>query len=109
MQVSLGGVNQLNGGTLSYSFENFMEQVGLAENLTSTDLGLGCGLISQAWWEMNRAYWVDLSRGRDADKAAMRNLSISFTNNSNCIITLMVFTVFLDKLVLDVETGIVRK
>lgn len=108
LQVALGGVNQL-ASTLYYSWENFMEQVGLAESLTSTDLGIGTGIISQSWWEMNRVYWVDLSRGREADKASMRNLTISFNNNSLVPITLMVFTVYLDKLVVDVETGAVRK
>lgn len=108
LQVALGGVNQLQS-TLYYSFENFLEQVALAEALTSTDLGIGTGLISQSWWEMNRVYWVDLARGREADKASMRNLTISFNNNTNVPISLLVFTVYLDKFVIDVETGIVRK
>jgi hypothetical protein len=108
LQVALGGVNQLQS-TLYYTFENFLEQVALAESLTSTDLGIGTGLISQSWWEMNRVYWVDLARGREADKASMRNLTISFNNNNNVAISLMVFTVYLDKFVIDVETGIVRK
>jgi hypothetical protein len=108
LQVALGGVNQLQT-TLYYTFENFLEQVALAESLTSSDFGVGTGLVSQSWWEMNRVYWVDLSRGREADKATMRNLTISFTNNTNVAISLMVFTVYLDKLVIDIETGIVRK
>jgi len=108
LQVALGGVNQLQS-TLYYTFENFLEQVALAESLTSTDLGIGTGLMSQSWWEMNRVYWVDLARGREADKASMRNLTISFNNNTNVPISLLVFTVYLDKFVIDVETGIVRK
>jgi hypothetical protein len=108
LQVALGGVNQLQS-TLYYTFENFLEQVAIAESLTSTDLGIGTGLISQSWWDMNRVYWVDLSRGREADKASMRNLTISFNNNTNVSITLLVFTIYLDKLVIDVETGIVKK
>jgi hypothetical protein len=108
LQVALGGVNMLQS-SLYYSWENFLEQVALAESLTSTDLGIGTGLISQSWWEMNRVYYVDLARGREADKASMRNLTISFMNNSRVPITLMVFTIYLDKLVLDVETGAVRK
>lgn len=108
LQVSLGGQNQL-ASTLYYSFETFLEQVAHAETLTGSDIGMSVGLINQSWWEMNRVYWVDLSRGRDADKASMRNLSISFNNNSNASITLMVFTVYLDKIVIDVETGIVKK
>jgi hypothetical protein len=109
LQVSLGGQNQL-ASTLYYTFETFLEQVALAENLTSSDFGVGSGLINQNWWEtVGRVYWVDLSRGRDADKASMRNLSISFNNNSQASITLMVFTVYLDKITIDVETGIVKK
>jgi len=108
LSVSLGGQTVLNP-TLYYSYETFLEQVAHAETLTGSDLGMSVGLINQSWWEMNRVYWVDLSRGRDADKASMRNLSISFNNNSNAAITLMVFTVYLDKIVVDVETGIVKK
>lgn len=109
LQVSLGGQNQLSS-TLYYSFETFLEQVALAESLTSTDFGVGTGLINQSWWEtVGRVYWVDLSRGRDADKASMRNLSISFQNNSLASITLMVFTVYLDRITIDVETGAVKR
>jgi hypothetical protein len=109
LQVALGGVNVLNS-TLSYTFENFMEQVGLAETLTSTDFGVGTGVINQDWWETcGRVYVVDLARGRDADKASMRNLTVSFKNNSNAILSLMIFTVYLDRIILDVETGAVRK
>ena len=108
LSVQLGGVQVLNS-SLYYTFENFLEQVGLAETLTSSDFGVGTGVISQSWWEMNRVYYVDLARGRDADKASMRNLSISFKNNSNAVISLMVFTIYLDRIIVDVETGAVRK
>jgi hypothetical protein len=108
LQVTLGGQNVLNA-TLFYTYENYLEQVALADNLTSSDLGIGAGLISQSYWENNRVYYVDLKRSRDADKASTRNLNISFTNNSNVIIDLLVFTLYLDKLVVDVETGLIRK
>jgi len=104
LQVSLGGTNVLNS-TLFYTFENFLEQVSLAESLTSTDIGVSTGLISAPWWEANRVYWVDLGRSRDADKASQRNLSVSFTNNTEIPIDCMIFTVYLDELVMDVETG----
>jgi hypothetical protein len=108
LQVTLGGQNVLNS-TLFATYESFLEQVYPADTLTSSDLGIGAGLISQAWWENNRVYYVDLKRSRDADKASTRNLNISFTNNSNVVIDLLVFTIYLDKLVVDVETGLVRK
>jgi len=108
LQVTLGGQNVLNS-TLFYTYENFLEQTFLADNLTSSDLGIGAGLISQSWWENNRVYYVDLKRCRDADKASTRNLNISFTNNSQLTISLLVFTMYLDKLVVDVETGLIKK
>jgi hypothetical protein len=108
LSVTLGG-NQVLNSTLFYTFENFLEQVGMADNLTSSDLGLGAGLISQSWWERNRVYYVDLKRGRDADKMAVRNLQISFNNNNSVAIDLLVFTLYLDKLVIDVESGLVKK
>lgn len=108
LQITLGGTNILNS-TLFYTYNNYLEQIGLADNLTSSDLGMGAGLISQSWWENNRVYYVDLKRSRDADKATTRNLNISFTNNSNVIIDIMVFTLYLDKLVVDCETGLITK
>ena len=108
LQVTLGGQNVLNT-TLYYTFESFLEQIQLAESLTSSDIGISVGLINQSWWEANRVYWVDLSRGRQADKETMRNLVVSFNNNSSVIIDIMMFTIYLDKVVVDVETGIVTK
>ena len=108
LQCNLGGQNVLNS-TLFYTFENFLEQVALADNLTSSDLGIGAGLISQSYWSNSRYYYIDLKRSRDADKASTRNLSISFTNNSQVAIDILVFTLYLDKLVVDVETGLIRK
>ena len=107
LQVLLGGVNVLNS-TLYYTFENFLEQVSLYENV-APDISVNVGVISQQWWENNRVYWVDLSRGREADKDTSRNLAISFNNNSGVTIDIMTFTVYLDKFVLNVETGIVTQ
>jgi hypothetical protein len=109
LQVSLGGQNVLNTA-LAYTFENFLEQVALAETLTSSDFGVSVGLINQSWWETaGRVYWVDLSRSRDADKASERNVNVSFKNNNNIAIDVLFFTVYLDRFVIDVETGIVQK
>jgi hypothetical protein len=105
LQVTLGGVNVLSGLPLNYTFENFLQQVSIAEKLTSNDFGIQSGCFSQKWWENNRVYWVDLSRGRDADKATMRNLTISFTNQTQVPIDILVFTVYADRFVIDVETG----
>ena len=108
LQVSLGGTNVKNT-SMYYTYENFLEQIMLAESLTSSDIGISCGLISQNWWEMNRVYYVNLSRGEEADKATSRNLNISFTNNSSVAIDCLVFTLYADRFILNVSTGQVKK
>ncbi len=46
LQVSVGGQNVLNS-TLNMTYENFLEQVNLAEQLASSDFVVSTGLISQ--------------------------------------------------------------
>jgi hypothetical protein len=106
--VSLGGVNVLNT-SMNYTFENFLEQIAIAETLTSADIGVSVGVITQQWWEMNRVYFIDLARSREADKSMPRNLNISFSNNTLVPIDVMIFTLYLDKIVIDIETGIVSR
>jgi hypothetical protein len=106
--VSLGGVNVLNT-SMNYTFENFLEQIAIAETLTSADIGVSVGVITQQWWEMNRVYFIDLARSREADKSMPRNLNVSFSNNTLVPIDVMIFTLYLDKVVIDIETGIVSR
>ena len=109
-QVTLGGVQQFQGtGALNYTWENFIEQIALARDLTSGTLGLSVGLINQKWFENNKVYYADLSRGTRADKETARNLNISFTNNSNVAIDILVFTIFNDQIVLNVSNGSVQR
>ena len=44
-----------------------------------------------------------------ADKLQPRNTDVSFQNNSNIAMDLMVFIFYLNESVIDVETGIVTK
>jgi hypothetical protein len=106
LNVNLGNSNVLSS-SYNYTYENFLQQIVSAESLTSSDIGVNVGLISQQWWEMNRVYYIDLARSRSADKESLRSISLSFTNNSLKAIDLMVFTIFLDKVTMNIETGIV--
>ena len=38
------------------TYENFLQQVNLAEQLTSSDFGVSIGLISQGCWEASE--WI---------------------------------------------------
>jgi len=107
-QVSVGGVNQLQS-TLNYTYENFLEQVNLAEALTSADFGVSCGLINQQYWEMFRYYYVNIERSNITDKNVPRNINISFSNSSQVGVDVLVFIFYSDEFVIDVETGVVKK
>ena len=107
LQVSIGGVNVL-AQTISYGYEEFLQQVMIYEKINGADVGLSCGLINQAYWENGyRTYYVDVSRANIADLMTPRNVNITFTNNSNVTIDCLVFTEYFREIVLDVETGIV--
>jgi hypothetical protein len=109
LQVAIGGQDVLNS-TLNMTYENFLEQVNLAEQLTSSDFGVSTGLISQGYWEQkSKWYFVNVERGNTADKLQPRNINVSFTNNSNVAIDVIIFTFYSDQLTIDVETGIVTK
>jgi len=121
LQVGVGGQNILNS-TLNMTYENFLSQVNLAEQLTSSDFGVATGLISQGYWEASKWYFVNVERGNISDKLQPRNINVSFTNNRkfcfwknnkrmiiNVAIDVIIFTFYSDQLTIDVETGIVTK
>ena len=87
--------------------ENFLQQVSLAETITSSDIGLNVGLVNQEYWESNRVYYVDLARSRDIDKTVSRELIVKVKNSSNVPIDCLIFAVYLEKFNIDVVTGVV--
>lgn len=109
LQVMVGGVNQLMN-TLNYSFENFYEQVTMYEKINQSNLGISCGLIDEYYWNNGyRAYYVDVSRGNLSDMMESRNVNVSFTNNTNVNLDVMVFVEYYQSLEIDVETGLITK
>jgi hypothetical protein len=108
LQVSVGGQNVLQS-TLQYGYEHFLEQVNLAEQLTSSDFGISTGLINQNYWENSKWYWVNVERGNAADKLSGRNINVSFINNSNVPIEVMVFIFYSDEIAINVTNGLVTR
>jgi hypothetical protein len=92
------------------TYENFLEQANLAEQLTSSDFGVSIGSISQGYWENSKGYFVNVERGNIADKLHSRHINVYvyiITNNSKVAIDILIFTFYSDQLVIGVETGIV--
>ena len=54
--------------------------------------------------QMSKWYFVNVERGNIADKLQPRNINVSFTNNSNVPIDVIIFTFYSDQLTIDVET-----
>jgi hypothetical protein len=108
LQVAVGGQNVLNS-TLNMTYENFLQQINLAEQLTSSDFGVSTALINQGYWQNSKWYFVNVERCNIADKLQPRNINVSFTNNSSIAVDLSIFTFYSDQLVIDVETGIANK
>ena len=108
LQVSNGGQNVLQS-TLQYGYEHFLEQVKLAEQLTSSDFGISTGLIKQNSWENSKWYYVNVERGNAAEKLNGRNINVSFTNDFNVPIEVMVFIIYSDEIATDVKTGFVTR
>ena len=106
ISVTLGGIKVANE-VLNYTYENFLQQVSLAETITSSDIGLNVGLVNQEYWESNRVYYMDLARSRDIDKTVSRELIVRGKNSSNVPIDCLIFAVYLDEFNIDVVTGLV--
>ena len=106
LQVTIGGQNVLQS-VLNYNYETFIEQVSVAEQLTSADFGVTVGLFDASWWNANRFYFINVERSNITDKIETRNLNISFTNNNNVPIDILVFTFKSNQLTCDVETGVI--
>ncbi len=74
LQVSVRGQNVLQS-PLQYGYDHFLEQVNLAEQLTSSDFGISTVLINQNYWENSKWYFVNIELGNAADKLNGRNIN----------------------------------
>jgi hypothetical protein len=78
------------------TYENFLQQVNLAEQFSSSDFDASTGLINQGYWENSKWCFVNVERVNIANKLQPRNINVSFTNNSNGTIDLLIFTFYSD-------------
>lgn len=109
LQVALGGQNQIQNIVQS-SWEQFIEYTSNYNKLNGIDLGIKCGVFNQFTFEnFFRMYYIDLSRSTLAEAMTTRNLTISFTNNSNVAIDTYMFTEYYDEFEINVENGLITK
>jgi len=106
LNVALGGKNVL-ANVMSYSFEEFLTQVNLYERINPAEMGISCGLFDENWWLHNRVYYINLERCNISDQMTPRQLTLTFTNNSNVTIDINVFTEYYRECTIDVETSLI--
>jgi hypothetical protein len=77
--------------------------------LSLTNLQVSIGGQNVLNSTLSMTYENNVERGNIADKLQPRNINVSFNNNSNVPIDVIIFTFYSDQLTIDVETGIVTK
>ena len=103
LNVLVGGT-QLRTSSLSYSFEDYIEEVMLYNKASSSEYGTESGLVSREWWENNRVYLLNVRNTLD-DSLTPRNVVINFVNNNNVNIDLYFFIVYEDEWNINCATG----
>jgi hypothetical protein len=106
---TINAADKLNGRNINVSFTNNSNIRYLPEQLTSSDFGISTGLINQNYWENSKWYYVNVERGNAADKLNGRNIYVSFTNNSNIPVEIIIFIFYSDEITIDVKTGLVTR
>jgi hypothetical protein len=101
--VSVGGVQQLSTN-LTYTYENFVEQISIYNKNSHDFYGVESGLISYEWWLNNRIYICNIRSTAD-DDLSNRNIVVQFTNNNNVAIDILFYTLYDEEWTVNVATG----
>ena len=109
VNCAVGGRNVLQN-SLQYTYQDWIEQVSAYEKIGQGDLGVSCGLLSQyAWENAYRMYYIDCTRGTQADGASLRNLTVTFNNNTLQTIDCLIFTEYFTECEVNVADGRITK
>jgi hypothetical protein len=103
LNVLVGGT-QLRTSSLTYSFEDYIEEVMLYNKQSSSEYGVESSLVSREFWENNRVYVLNVRNTLD-DSLTPRNVVVNFINNNNVNIDVYFFIVYEDEWVINCATG----
>lgn len=107
LNVLVGG-NQLRTSSLSYTYEDWIEEVSLYGKNSATEYGVESTLISKEWWDNNRVYLMNVRNTLD-DSLTPRNVVVNFNNNNNVAIDLYFFIVYEEEWIINCATGECRQ
>jgi hypothetical protein len=105
LQVAVGGVNQLMT-TYTYSFQTWLQEIVKYNKSSATEYGVESGLLDFNFWNMNKLYMVNV-RSTEDDAQTPRNVTVSFINNSNAPMDIIVYTIYEQEIVVNCATGAV--
>ena len=103
LNVLVGGV-QLRTSSLSYTWEDYIQEVALYNKSSSSEYGVESTIVTKEWWDNNRFYVMNVRNTLD-DALTPRNVVINFVNNNNVPIDVYFFIVYEDEWVLNCATG----
>lgn len=103
LNILVGG-NQVRTSSLSYTYEDWLEEVALYNKTSSTEYGVESSLISKNWWDNNRVYLMNIRNTLD-DSLTPRNVVVNFLNNNNVAIDLYFFIVYEEEWIVNCATG----
>ena len=105
LQVAVGGVNQLMT-TYTYSFQTWLQEIVKYNKSSATEYGVESGLLDFNFWNMNKLYMVNVRSAED-DASTPRNVTVSFINNSNAPMDVIIYTIYEQEIVVNCATGAV--
>ena len=105
LQVAVGGVNQLMT-TYTYAFQTWLQEIVKYNKSSATEYGVESGLLDFNFWNMNKLYMVNVRSAED-DSGTPRNITLSFINNSNSAMDIIVYTIYEQEIVVNCATGAV--
>jgi hypothetical protein len=103
LNILVGGT-QLRTSSLSYTYEDWIEEVSLYGKNSATEYGVESTLISKEWWDNNRVYLMNVRNTLD-DSLTPRNVVVNFLNNNNVAIDLYFFIVYEEEWIVNCATG----
>jgi len=101
--ISVGGVQQLNTN-LTYTYDDWVEQISIYNKSSNNEYGVESGLISYEHWLANRFYLINIRSTAD-DDLSPRNIVVQLTNNNLVPIDVVIYTLYEEEHVTNVATG----
>jgi hypothetical protein len=90
--------------TYTYAFQTWLQEICKYNKQSSSEYGVESGLLTQEFWNMNKLYMVNV-RSTEDDAQTPRNVTVSFVNNSNSAMDIIVYVIYELEMIINCSTG----